>query len=61
VTNKSGLLIPGLTYHSCGILLPDIWDKERGNQMGVGRNFRYAAINGEWQRYTCNGRWDGFM
>ncbi len=45
MTNKSGLLIPGLTYHSCGILLPDIWDKERENQRG---EWGMAAIYAQW-------------
>ena len=58
VTNKSGLLIPGMTYHSCGIMLPDLWDKERAHRTVDGRYYRYAAINGDWERYTRNGVWD---
>jgi hypothetical protein len=61
VTNKSGLVIPGLTYHSCGILLPDLWAKDNTQPSITGKNYRYAAINGDWERYTCGGVWDRFL
>ena len=61
VANKSGLVIHGLTYHSCGIMLPNLWSMDHADHTKKDRNYCYAAINGDWERFTSGGVWDHFL
>jgi hypothetical protein len=61
VQDKSLLFIPGLSYHSCGIMLPDLWGCEEAPLPKKEGNYHFPIITGNWDRYTGTGNWRIFL
>ena len=55
VSDKSRLFIPGVSYHSCGILLPDLWGSETAPLPGEDQYYRFSLLNANWNRYAGTG------
>jgi hypothetical protein len=60
VMDKSILFIPGLSYHSCGILLPDLWGSENSPLPEDGENYAFSLVIANWERFCRPGRFSKY-
>lgn len=60
VMDKSILFIPGLSYHSCGILLPDLWGSENLPLPEDEENYAFSLVIANWERFCRPGRFSKY-